>query len=255
MRKLVASAEIAPSDVVLEVGCGTGSLTQELAAVAHTVVAIETDEILADVAASQLAGCDNVRLIRRDVLLTKTRIEPTVVQAVVDARGQSGGDVLLVANLPYSVASPLIVDLLTGPVALARLCFTVQKEVGDRLLADPGGKDYGPLSVIVQSLGDVHRTAAVPPRAFWPPPAVDSVMLRIDPNAPRRRQIEDLSHFTDVVKTCFQHRRKTLGHILTAAYDAAAAESALSACKIKARTRPEQLAPSTWVELARCLAR
>ena len=108
MRKLVASADVAPDHVVLEVGCGTGSLTQELAAAAHAVVAVEADPALADIAAAQLADHDNVRLIRCDVLLSKTRIEPAVIQAVVEAYERSGGDVLLVANLPYNVASPLI---------------------------------------------------------------------------------------------------------------------------------------------------
>jgi len=253
MRKLVASAEIRHDDVVLEVGCGTGSLTQELAGLAAAVVAVEADPGLADIAARELTELANVRLLQLDALRSKTRIEPRVLDAVAEARQRSGGRVLLVANLPYQIASPLVADLLVGPVVPGRMCFTVQKEVGDRLLARSGG-DYGPLSVIVQATSDLERIAAVPPQAFWPRPAVESVMIRLDPRPERRQAVGDVVHFAGVVKTCFLHRRKTLAHILAAAYGPDAATDALGGLDVEARTRPEQLSPEVWVELARRLA-
>jgi len=253
MRKLVASAAIQPDDVVLEVGAGTGSLTKELASAAGAVIAVEIDAGLADIAAAELADLTNVTLLRRDVLAAKSRIDPQVIDALVEARERHGGRVLLVANLPYQVASPLIIDLLTGSPEFARMCFTVQKEVGGRLLARPGGKDYGPLSVIVQALAEVHRIAAVPPQAFWPIPEVDSVMVRVDPSPERRGRIPGVAHFTGVVKTCFLHRRKTLAHNLTDAYGADVAERVMTAMGIEPRTRPERLDVSAWVELAHAL--
>ncbi len=253
MRKLVSSAEIRDDDVVLEVGCGTGSLTQELAGLAAAVVAVEADPGLANIAAGELGELVNVRLLQLDALRSKTQIEPRVLDAVAEARQRSGGRVLLVANLPYQIASPLVADLLIGPVVPARMCFTVQKEVGDRLLARSGGGDYGPLSVIVQATSDLERIAAVPPQAFWPRPAVESVMVRLDPSPERRRVIGDVVHFAGVVKTCFLHRRKTLAHILSAAYGPDAADEVLVGLDVEARTRPEQLSPEVWVELARRL--
>ena len=254
MRKLVASAAIQPDDVVLEVGAGTGSLTQELANAAGAVVAVEVDAGLARIAVTELADLGNVTLLHRDVLAGKSRIDPQVIESLLKARERHGGRVLLVANLPYQVASPVIIDLLTGSPEFARMCFTVQKEVGGRLLARPGGKDYGPLSVIVQALAEVHRIAAVPPQAFWPQPAVDSVMLRVDPSPERRRRIHDVAHFTGVVRTCFLHRRKTLAHNLTDAYGADAAGRVMTAIGIEPKTRPERLDVSAWVELAHALA-
>jgi 16S rRNA (adenine1518-N6/adenine1519-N6)-dimethyltransferase len=252
MRKLIASADIQPGDVVLEVGCGTGSLTEELAALAGAVVAVEADQSLANIAAGQLADVANVVLLDRDVLLSKSQIEPVVLDAVVNAQEQASGRFLLVANLPYQVASPLIIDLLTGRVEPARMCVTVQKEVSDRLLARPGGKAYGPLSIIVQASTEVRRIAPVPPSAFWPAPTVDSAMLRIDLLPDRRQRIGDLAHFASVVRACFMHRRKTLAHNLVTSYGAAAA-GVLARLEVERRARPEQLAPSLWVELARAL--
>jgi len=254
MRKLVASAEVEPRDVVLEVGCATGSLTRELAGQAGAVVAVEVDRRLAEIAGAELADLDNVTLLHCDVLASKTQIDPQVLAALDEARGRWDGRVLLVANLPYQVASPLVIDLLTGSVAFARICFTVQKEVAGRLLANPSGRTYGPLSVIVQALATVRRIAAVPPQAFWPRPAVDSTMVRLDPDPDRRQRIGDVTHFVGVVKACFSHRRKTLGHNLTVAYGQGVADRVLTGGQIESRTRPEQLDPTSWVELARRLA-
>jgi 16S rRNA (adenine1518-N6/adenine1519-N6)-dimethyltransferase len=253
MRKLVAAAEIGPTDVVLEVGCGTGSLTEELAGVAGMVIAIELDRGLAGLAASQLAGLSNVKLIHRDVLASKSKIEPEVLEALRSARQQLAGKGMLVANLPYQVASPLIMDLLIDSAEVEGMCVTVQKEVGDRLVADAGGKDYGPLTVIVQALADVHRIAAVPPQAFWPRPAVESVMLRIDPVPQRRQDVGDVGHFAAVVKSSFLHRRKMLAHSLSATYGRNEAERVLDEEGIEPRARPEQIIPKRWIELARRL--
>lgn len=255
MRKLIDSAEITDKDVVLEVGCGTGSLTEDLARVAGEVVTVEIDRGLAGVARSRLADFANTRLIHTDALETKNRVDPAILDAVAEAKQRVGGRSLMVANLPYQVASPLMIDLLVDSPEIERMCITVQKEVGDRLVAAPGGKDYGPLSVIVQALAEVRKIAAVPPQAFWPRPAVDSVMLRIDPQPHFREAVGDLANFSAVVKGCFQHRRKTLSHSLSKGHGADPAAEVLEACGIDPRTRPEVLSPRQWVELARRLGR
>ncbi|MBN1346884.1 MAG: ribosomal RNA small subunit methyltransferase A [Phycisphaerae bacterium] len=253
MRKFVGSAGIGSRDTVLEVGCGTGSLTQDLAELAGGVVAVEADRGVGGIAAEQLVALENVVLIREDVLESKTRIAPAVLEAVVEARGRLGGRFLLVANLPYQIASPLIVDLLVGEIVPERMCVTVQKEVGDRLSADPGGGQYGPLSVIVQALAEVRRIAVVGPQAFWPRPAVESSMLLIEASPDLREAVGDVRHFAEVVKTCFLHRRKTLSHNLTVEYGAATAQAALAKMGVDPKARPEALGPGQWVALAKAV--
>ncbi len=250
MRKLVASAEIRPGDVVLEVGCGTGSLTKELAALAGKVIAVEIDKGLAAVARNMLAECDNVVLIHGDVLEGKHDVDPEVLRLLRDSRRESGGRCLLVANLPYQIASPLVIDLLINDLELCRLCFTVQKEVGDKLLAGPGDKDYGPLSIIVQALTEISRIAAVPPQAFWPRPAVNSLMLRLDPSLERRGAIRHVGLFARLVRESFLHRRKTLAHNLASACGHDVARKVLADIGLDPRDRPEQIAPPQWVGLA-----
>jgi len=253
MRKLVTSAELRPDDVALEVGCGTGSLTQELAAGAGSVIAVEVDRGLAAVAAAELATLPNVSVLHRDVLAAKHRIDPVVLDSLAVARHRLGGRAVLVANLPYQVASPLMINLLIGPVELSRMCFTVQKEVADRLFAQPGGAEYGPLSIIVRTLSEAERITNVPPQAFWPRPRVESTMVRLDPSPDRRREVGQPDHFAFVVRTCFLHRRKTLAHNLTAAYGADVTMSALAEGAIPPQTRPEELPPPAWVQLAKRL--
>jgi 16S rRNA (adenine1518-N6/adenine1519-N6)-dimethyltransferase len=253
MRKLVASADIRPTDTLLEVGTGTASLTQELAAVAGQVVTVEVDRGVAAVAGRMLEGLHNVLLLHCDVLRGKHEIDPQVLTAVERASTRLGGRAVLVANLPYQIASPLLIDLLVGSIRWSRMCFTVQQEVGDRLLAQPGGKDYGPLSVILQALADLSRIASVPPQAFWPRPQVESVMMQVDPSEARRRDLGDPAAFAAVVRSSFLHRRKTLSYNLTSTYGAEIAGRVLAEVGIAPQTRPERIAPQEWVVLARRL--
>lgn len=250
MRKLVASAELRADDVVLEVGCGTASLTQELAPHVGRVITVEVDRGLAGVATNQLADLPNVTLLHCDALLGKHQVHPDVLSALSNARDQMGGRILLVANLPYQIASPLVIDLLTGPVDIAAMCFTVQKEVALRLDAAPGHGDYGPLAIIVQALADTRRIANVPPQAFWPVPAVDSAMVRLDPNGQRQAQIADIARFAALVRACFLHRRKTLAYNLSAATGAKSVQSMLDPLGIPPTTRPERVTVSQWIALA-----
>ncbi len=251
MRKLVEAASVRGDDVALEVGCGTGSLTQMLAETAGAVVGVEVDRTLADIAAEQVSGLGNVVVLHRDVLASKNRIDEEVLEAVRSARQRCGGRLLLIANLPYQVASPLLIDLLVGSLVPAVMCVTIQKEVGDRIVARPAGRSYGPLSVIGQCLATVERIAAAPPQAFWPSPAVESVLLRITPEPSRRKSLGDIDAFVRLVKGCFRHRRKTLGYNLTALCgNGGRAAEMLDAAGLDPKARPETVAPEGWSRLA-----
>ena len=251
MRKLVTAAEVRPDDVILEVGPGTGSLTQELVAVAGFVLAVEIDNTLQAVCREVVGPCERFNLIHTDVLESKNRIVPAVYDELLVRQRVLGGRIALVANLPYQVATPLIINLLLGDVFVSPLCFTVQAEVADRFVAVADTKDFGPVSIITQALATIERVANVPPEAFWPVPEVDSAMLRID-----RRADADISptvqnELTRLVHGCFNHRRKTLRWSMRNLLD----EPQLARVEQDGRwdlsLRPECLDVSRWIDLAR----
>ncbi len=210
MRRLVDSANINGNDIVLEVGCGTGSLTGELVEKAGFVVAVEFDRTLAGLAKSSLANTDNVELINTDVLKNKNTLSHTVVSALESARKKYTGRVLLVANLPYSAASPTMLNLITGPAAADAMYVTVQKEVADRMTAVPGSGDYGILSILLSAVGDVKTIRILRPSVFWPQPKVDSAMVGFVRIEEKYRRIEDMGLFGETVNLFMGHRRKTL---------------------------------------------
>jgi len=252
MGRLVDSAELTDRDVALEVGAGTGSLTSLLAERAGRVVACEVDPGLVRLLRGTLA--DNVTLVPADALAGKHRLNPMLLAALDAAAEGLAGRRVLVANLPYDIATPLIAELLIEPAGIERMCFTVQKEVGERLLAEPGSKTYGPVSVLTALLGRAESVASVPARLFWPRPRVDSVILRLDVLAPHRRAERDLDarQIADVVRTVFLHRRKMLRTILPDAYPPPAITGLPEALRTSPR-RPEQLTPCEWAALARSL--
>ena len=223
LRLLVDSAEPGPDDVVLEVGCGSGSLTQSLAERAGMAVAVEIDRTLALIAKSQLAGRENVQIVNADVLSGKGSLNPEVVEALERARDRfrstgpsqrgsetSLGRLLLVSNLPYDVASPVMIHLAKGPVTADAMFVTVQKEVAERMTAWPGSRDYGTLSIFLQATGDVEILRILKPSVFWPPPAVDSAMIRFVRDERKSRRIANMAVLSDVVGLLMGHRRKML---------------------------------------------
>jgi len=234
LRTLVDRAELAPGDVVLEVGPGTGVLTEELLARDAEVVACEIDRDLAALLAERLG--DRIRLLVGDALPSKRTLAPPVLEAL------AGRPFRLVANLPYAIASPLLA-VLAGIEGFRGGCATVQREVADRLAAPPGIRAYGPLSVVVQSRFAVERIADLPPGCFWPPPEVSSAMVRLAPLDRPLVAAEDLDAFGRFVAEIFGRRRKQLGSIL--------GRSRTLPTGIDPEMRPERLAPEQWIELER----
>jgi len=251
MTKLVNAAELTRRDVVLEVGPGTGSLTELLLERAGHVVAVEIDRGLYGLLTERLGDHERLSLLRQDVLETKHRIAQEVISLLSSRKRELGGRVLLVANLPYQVVTPLLVDLLMGELDISPLCFTVQAEVGQRLMASLCTKDYGPVSVYVQVLCTVRRIAHVPAQAFWPMPKVESVMLRID--VERRLPTDVSAMLSDIVRKSFIHRRKTLRWNLRRVLEKPILARVEADGRWDLGARPEQLSPGDWLALATML--
>ena len=180
IARLLQAADLGRGELVLEIGPGTGTLTEGLLEAGAEVVACEVDPVLADLIADRFG--DAVRLIRGDCLQRRS-LNPEV------ARALGPRPFKLVANLPYHVASPLICTLLIDHPACAGQYVTIQKEVADRLLAEPGTKVYGALTIIVGALATLDRIGVVRPTSFWPPPNVISAMVSIAPQ--RELRIDD----------------------------------------------------------------
>jgi len=254
MRLLVESADIGSTDLVLEVGCGTGSLTEALAERACKVVAVEIDRILAEIAARQLGSYRNVEVINRDILANKNRIDPYVTQVLERARQQCGGQLLLVANLPYNAASSLMMNLVEGPVIADAMFVTVQKEVAKRMTASPGGSEYGSLGILLGATGDTEMVRALPASVFWPQPRVESAMVSFVRDHDKAMQIEDISFLSDVIGLFIGHRRKTLKACVRFASGRLARvknwQDVFDRCSIDPTCRPQQLSPTDYVIVA-----
>ncbi len=271
MRLLVDSAQIGPSDVVLEIGTGTGSLTEGLAERAGHVVTVELDPTLAGIAQARLAQANNVQIINADVLSGKGTIHPAVTDAVTQAQARlpeqgperpkgpkertaASGRFLLVSNLPYDVASPVMINLVKGPLLADVMLVTVQREVADRMTARPGGRDYGTLSIFLQATGKVEMLRVLKPSVFWPPPGVDSAMVRYARDNDRSRRILDIGLFGHVVSLFMGHRRKMLRACLKQAPPELGGRDLwpkiFELNAIDPTRRPEELAPEHYVDLA-----
>jgi len=257
MRLLVDSACITAEDVVLEIGCGTGSLTEALAERAGSVVAVEVDRTLAEIARKRLAKAPNVEIINTDALENKNTISPIVTEALLAACKRHMGRAVLVANLPYSAGSPVILNLAGVPGKIAAMYVTVQKEVADRMTATPGSSDYGTLSIILAATGDVRRIRVLKPGVFWPRPQVDSAMVGYVHSKAKSGRIENWMIFAETVRLFMGHRRKTL----LACTKLAAGKLAQIAnwpeifelCGVDPKHRPEQLGPEDYIAVAnRC---
>jgi 16S rRNA (adenine1518-N6/adenine1519-N6)-dimethyltransferase len=210
MRLLVDSADIQKNDVVLEVGCGTGSLTEILAEKAGWVLAVELDAKLIQIAQNQFAKAKNIDFINVDILENKNTINQAVINSLMHIRKEFSGRFFLVANLPYNVGSPVMLNLTMGPITIDRMYVTVQKEVADRMTAVPNSKDYGILSIILAGTGIVETIRRLKPQVFWPQPKVDSAMVSFKYDSKKACRIKNMELFREIVSLFMGHRRKTI---------------------------------------------
>lgn len=254
MRLLIDSAGITGDDVVLEVGCGTGSLTEGLAEKAGKVICVELDRTVAEIARTRLAKASNVEIINTDALESKNTISPAVSEALAVARKNCLGRILLVANLPYNIASPLMLNLATGAVSVDAMYVTVQKEVAERMTAEAGSGDYGTLSIFLAAMGSIRRIRVLKPSVFWPRPQVDSAMVAYIHDEAKSGRIRDMKIFSEIVRLFMGHRRKTVFACTKLAVGGLGAidnwAEIFEECSIDSAARPEQLHPEDYIAIA-----
>jgi 16S rRNA (adenine1518-N6/adenine1519-N6)-dimethyltransferase len=236
---IVAAAVIAEGDPVLEIGPGIGTLTQGLAEAGAEVTAVELDRRLLEVLGKTLEGYNNVRVIHGDILKIDISREINKEKYKV------------VANLPYYITTPIIMKFLEEKLPVELLVTMVQKEVAERMVAKPGGKDYGALSVAVQYYTEPEIMFIVPPQAFIPPPAVESAVIRCTVRAKPPVEVASEKMFFRVVKAAFAQRRKTLANGLKAAgLNKEDLEQVLTQAGVDGGRRGEQLSLDEFAAIA-----
>jgi len=254
MRKLVDTAQIQKDDIVLEAGCGTGSLTEELAKYAHFVLAVEIDSTLAKIAKQKLGQYQNAEIINADILKNKNTINPTITDKIKSAQKRHPGRFLLISNLPYNIASPLMLNLVIGPLVADAMYVTIQNQVADRMTAKADSKAYGSLSVLLAATGGVKKITTLKPSVFWPEPQVDSAMVGFVRKKEKRDKIKDIKILAEVVSLFMQHRRKTLRSCAKLAAgqlkNIKNRPGIFTTCSINSQSRPEQIPPQKYVDIA-----
>ncbi|NQT14421.1 MAG: ribosomal RNA small subunit methyltransferase A [Planctomycetes bacterium] len=216
---LLETARLGRRDVVLEVGTGTGSLTGLMAAKAAAVVTVEVDRDLFRLASEELDELENVVMLQLDALKNKNRFNSAVLEAVYEQLdAEPGRQFKLLANLPYSIATPVLSNLLATDRPPHTMTATIQKELADRIVARPGTKDYSALSIWMQSQCRVRIARVMPPTAFFPRPKVTSAIVHIELDEALRGRIADRKFFHGFVRSMFFHRRKFLRSELLSAF-------------------------------------
>jgi len=255
---IAEQGDLGPDDIVLEIGTGTGLLTHELAQRAGCVVTVETDKRMFELSGQLLADCDNIRRHHADILERRDRLNPEILSAVADEMGVvSRAALKVVSNIPYNIASPVIIDLLESGLPLERIVLTVQFEVARRLTAPPTTKDYGYLTVVAQYHSDITLLREVPREVFWPRPKVLSAVVRLMPSGEKFR-LRDYGTFRAVTRAIFDYRRKNLLNSLAlgkvGGMDKAELREAILECNLDPASRGEGLTVEQICALADALS-
>jgi 16S rRNA (adenine1518-N6/adenine1519-N6)-dimethyltransferase len=224
---------------IVEIGTGLGTLTRALAKTAKRVVTIERDRTLIPVLETIFQATPNVRIVEGDALEAR-------FSALVDP----GQKPAIAGNLPYSITTPLLLSLLHQRSEIGPATIMIQREVADRLLAQPGGKEYGSLSVLFQMNADIEHVFDVAPGNFIPPPKVYSTVLRLVWLPSSRVAVGDPAHLERVVRAAFSQRRKTLRNALSSVFARGDVEGAASASGIALERRAETLSLEEFARLA-----
>lgn len=254
LEYVVEQAELGPQDVVLEIGTGTGGMTTFLAERAGEVISVEIDHRVHGLARAAVAGRNNVTLLNCDALKNKNNLAPEVLEAI--RQKLAGGPerkLKLVSNLPYSVATPVISNIVASDLPWEAMIVTIQWELAERMRGKPGSNDYGALSVWLQSQCHIKVLKKLKPNVFWPRPQVDSAIVRLTPAPGRREHIADRSFFQDFVRRLFHQRRKFLRSVLVGMYDEELSKPEIDAVlqpfELKEGVRAEEIDVPTLVGL------
>lgn len=247
IHKIVEVARIAADDVVLEVGPGLGEMTALLARQARKVICVEIDPKFAAILRTKMLPYRNVEVIEEDILKLD-------LLKLAEAERQG---IKVVANLPYQISTPLLFRLIEARKIFSELTLMLQKEVAERIVSPPGGKKYGPLSLLVQMFSEVTICFHVKPSAFYPRPKVESSVIRIRWKESPPVALEDEQWFKNVVKKVMGYRRKTLINALkySGLSHRKATEGTLSGAGIDPQRRPGTLSLEEFLRLARILRR
>ena len=206
LEKIVRSAGITKDDTVLEIGPGIGTLTQHIALAAGKVICVEIDSKMIPVLEYTLSEFDNVTVINEDILKAD-------IKGILAEHGAKSAKV--VANLPYYITTPIIMELLEKDLPIESITVMIQKEVAERMQVGPGSKDYGALSLAVAFYSDAEVKMTVSPNCFIPRPNVDSAVIRLDKLKEPKVSVNSKSEMFRIIKGAFEQRRKTLTNALS----------------------------------------
>ncbi len=247
LKKIAAFSGLSRNDYVVEIGPGAGALTQELAALHKGVLAIDIDTSLQPVLSQVLSAFENVQLLFQDVL--KTDIEAELIKAfgLTEVPRYT-----VCANIPYNITTPIIFKLLEQSTNLQMAILMMQKEVAGRILAKPGSKEYGLLTLTVAYHAEVQFLMNVSANCFYPRPQVDSTVIKISPLPDKKVRVQHNGQFMNLLKFSFQKRRKTLLNITTAFFtcDKIKAENIFNQVGISSQRRPETLTLKEYASIA-----
>ena len=243
-ERIVQSAELDPSDVVVEVGPGLGALTQFIPTQVRALHLVELDRDLAGYLQAVTKPFQELHVHQQDVLTFDFR----------SLAGREGRQLVVLGNLPYNITSPLVFYLLESLEAVKRAVFMVQKEVGERLTAGPGTKSYGVLSVLLGVCARACKLFSVGPEQFYPRPQVESLVIRLDFSQASQLDERSFKLLRSVVNLAFQQRRKTLRNSLKP-LGSTSIERAFEMTGIDPQRRPETLAPEEFLRLALAFAK
>ena len=224
-----------------------------------TVVAVDVDPAMAKLTALAVGGLPNVRVLHLDALANKNTLNSAMLDAVREELAMdSGKRFKVVANLPYNVATPVIINLLVHPeLCPALMIVTIQRELAERMCAEAASAAYGAASVVVQALAEVSIVRSLPPSVFWPRPKVDSAVIAIRPDPARRAAVGDVAWFQSAVRRVFLHRRKYIRHVLAGMWrdqwTKAEVDAWLGAQALSGQLRAEEFHVEQFIALARAL--
>ena len=251
LDKIISAADISKEDVVIEIGPGIGVLSQRIAQKAHKLIAIEIDKNLMPILTKTLFDYENVVLLNEDVL--KVDLEALI------GKEAEGRRVKVVANLPYYITTPIIMDLLERKLKLESITVMIQKEVAQRLIAKPGTKEYGAISLAVAYYTKAKIVANVPPNSFIPRPAVSSAVVRLKLHELKPFKPKDEKLMFNLIRASFNQRRKTLQNGLNNAAGLSFTKEeiveAISFAGLDERVRGETLSLEDFVVLSDCLSK